>query len=184
MSRRTRRTHSPSFKAKVALAAVRGDSTLAELAERFEVHPKPDYSRGRSSSQRAPRRRSPAVATFRTNATGRSRRFTRRSESCLWRRIFYRRRSDETGRRAPRYDSAYPSLARRSPVQTCRAEPFYGLLPSPRGERGEPAVMKEIDRLYMERPTSGSRTIKEPAPDARHSYSQKPRRSPHASDGP
>ena len=39
MSRRTRRTHSPSFKAKVALAAVRGDRTLAEFAERFEGHP-------------------------------------------------------------------------------------------------------------------------------------------------
>ena len=39
MSRRTRRTHSPSSEAKVALAAMRGDSMLAELAERFEVHP-------------------------------------------------------------------------------------------------------------------------------------------------
>ncbi len=39
MSRRTRRTHSSSFKAKVAFAAVRGDRTLAEFAERFEVRP-------------------------------------------------------------------------------------------------------------------------------------------------
>ena len=37
--RRKRRNHSPSFKAKVALAAVRGDRTLAELAEQFELHP-------------------------------------------------------------------------------------------------------------------------------------------------
>lgn len=37
--RRPRRTHSPEFKAKVALAALRGDKTLAELAEQFELHP-------------------------------------------------------------------------------------------------------------------------------------------------
>ena len=41
MPRRTRRTHSPSSEAKVAIAAMRGDSTLAELAERFEAHPSP-----------------------------------------------------------------------------------------------------------------------------------------------
>ena len=39
MSRRPRRTHSAAFKAKVALAAVRGDKTLAELAQQFDLHP-------------------------------------------------------------------------------------------------------------------------------------------------
>ena len=39
MSRRSRRNHTPTFKARVALAAVRGDKTLAELAKQFDVHP-------------------------------------------------------------------------------------------------------------------------------------------------
>jgi transposase-like protein len=39
MTRRTRRTHSASFKAKVALAAIKGDRTIAQLAEQFDVHP-------------------------------------------------------------------------------------------------------------------------------------------------
>jgi transposase-like protein len=39
MSRRARRTHTPAFKAKVALAAIKGEMTLAQLAEHFDVHP-------------------------------------------------------------------------------------------------------------------------------------------------
>jgi transposase-like protein len=39
MSKRQRRNHTPVFKAKVALAAVKGDRTLAQLAEDFDVHP-------------------------------------------------------------------------------------------------------------------------------------------------
>jgi len=36
--RRKRRNHKPDFKAKVALAALKGDLTLAELSEKFDVH--------------------------------------------------------------------------------------------------------------------------------------------------
>jgi transposase len=39
MSNRPRRNHAPLFKAKVALAAVRNEGTLADLAKRFDVHP-------------------------------------------------------------------------------------------------------------------------------------------------
>jgi len=35
---RKRRTHSPDFKAKVALAAIKGDETLSELARRFQIN--------------------------------------------------------------------------------------------------------------------------------------------------
>ncbi len=38
MTRRVRRTHNPAFKAKVALAAVKGEKTLAELAQLHDVH--------------------------------------------------------------------------------------------------------------------------------------------------
>jgi transposase-like protein len=39
MPKRKRRHHSPAFKAKVALAATKGDRTLAELAEQCDIHP-------------------------------------------------------------------------------------------------------------------------------------------------
>lgn len=38
MTKRTRRNHSPAFKAKVALAAIRGEKTIAQLADQFDIH--------------------------------------------------------------------------------------------------------------------------------------------------
>jgi transposase len=39
MKRRPRRNHTPGFKAKVALAAIKGDRTIAQLSEQYDVHP-------------------------------------------------------------------------------------------------------------------------------------------------
>jgi transposase len=39
MTRRPRRNHSPAFKAKVAVAAIKGERTLIELAQDFDVYP-------------------------------------------------------------------------------------------------------------------------------------------------
>lgn len=39
MTRRRRRMHAPSFKAMVAVAAVRGEVTLVELAQQYDLHP-------------------------------------------------------------------------------------------------------------------------------------------------
>ena len=39
MTKRARRNHNPAFKAKVALAAIKGEKTLAELAHLYDVHP-------------------------------------------------------------------------------------------------------------------------------------------------
>jgi transposase-like protein len=39
MTRRARRTHSPVFKAKVAVSAIKAEKTMAELAHLYDVHP-------------------------------------------------------------------------------------------------------------------------------------------------
>lgn len=39
MTKRTRRNHTPAFKVTIALAALKGERTLAELAQAFDVHP-------------------------------------------------------------------------------------------------------------------------------------------------
>jgi transposase len=39
MSRRPRRNHTPAFKAKVALSAIKGELTISQLADHFDVHP-------------------------------------------------------------------------------------------------------------------------------------------------
>ena len=53
MATRTRRTHAAVFNAQVALAAMGGEKTLAELAQRFDVHPNQITEWERPRSERA-----------------------------------------------------------------------------------------------------------------------------------
>ena len=56
MSKRPRRNHTPAFKAKVALAAVKGEMTLAELAQQFDVHPESGHPMEGATAGRGGRR--------------------------------------------------------------------------------------------------------------------------------
>jgi len=75
MSRRPRRNHSPAFKAKVALAAIKGERTLAQLAEQFDVHPN-QITPGRHSSKAARRASSGQAAARLRRLPERLRRFS------------------------------------------------------------------------------------------------------------
>ncbi len=44
MTKKNRNKHTPAFKAKLALAAIKGDATVVELASRYGVHPNQIYA--------------------------------------------------------------------------------------------------------------------------------------------
>jgi len=95
--KRPRRNHSAAFKAKVALAAVKGDHTLVQLAERFDVHPNQITQWKIELLQRAAEVFATAAESAKLDPT--SRRCTPRSANWRSRTIFCPARSVASARR-------------------------------------------------------------------------------------
>jgi transposase-like protein len=79
--KRTRRNHGATFKAQVALAAVKGDKTLAELAEQFRINP----TQINEWKQQSPARAADVFVGNPPTTRRTSRSSTRRSEHWRWR---------------------------------------------------------------------------------------------------
>ena len=91
MTRRPRRNHGAAFKAKVALEAIKGEQTLSQLAERFQVHPN-QITQWKKKLLAEAEESSPAAGNMNQPSQA-SRNCTPRSGSWRWRTIFYPWRS-------------------------------------------------------------------------------------------
>src|SRR4051794_29828340 len=162
MSRRPRRNHTPAFKAKVALAAVKGEKTLAELAQQFDLHPQPDH--GLEGS--APGGGCRGVRFGAEVGTGHAR---RRCEdvACQDRRAdahqrFFIRRAQQS-RPAERkamidHSHALPLTKQAQALGISRGSIYYLPRPVPAADL---AIMRRMDELHLEFPFAGSRMLRD-----------------------
>jgi len=161
MSRRARRNHTPAFKAKVALAAVKGDRTLAQLAEQFDVHPNQIASwkaqlEGGAADVFGPGGGQAGRATCRRREV--AARQDRRADA--GERFF--RRSAQQGRPAERkamIDRTHdlPIARQAEALNISRGSVYY--LPRPVSPK-DLALMRRLDRLHLELPFAGSRMLR------------------------
>ena len=100
MSKRPRRNHAPTFKAKVALDALKGSQTIVELSERYQVQPNQITDWKKQLLEHADE----VLKIGHRNKVPSSKIFTRKSANCRWRMIFYQARSVASAMRAQRND--------------------------------------------------------------------------------
>ncbi|MCK1688299.1 IS3 family transposase [Bradyrhizobium sp. 145] len=160
MTRRARRNHTPAFKAKVALAAVKGDRTIAQLAEHFDVHPNQITAwktqlEGGASGVFGPGGAAPAVPAIDVKSL-----HAKIGELTL-ENGFFRRSAHQGGiaERKAMIDREHDlSITRQAEVlKISRGSVYY--LPRPVSP-DDLALMRRLDRLHLEFPFAGSRMLR------------------------
>ncbi|WP_230188923.1 IS3 family transposase [Sphingobium sp. CECT 9361] len=163
MSKRPRRNHSPAFKAKVALAAVKGEKTLAELAQQFDVHPNQitqwrgqllEGAAGVFGSETRSEAAAPAIDVKTLHA--------KIGELTLVNGFFVRgaREGGTVAERKTMIDRSHAlPLARQArELGISRGSIYYLPRPVPPADL---AIMRRIDELHLEFPFAGSRMLRD-----------------------
>ena len=161
MNRRPRRNHTPAFKAKVALAAVKGDRTLAQLAEHFDVHPNQITAWKAQLEGGAADVFGPAAATAPQHAGGRREVAARQDRRADAGERFFRRSAHQGGiaERKAMIDREHdlPITRQAEVLSISRGSVYY--LPRPVPE-ADLSIMRRLDRLHLEFPFAGSRMLR------------------------
>ncbi|MGO7042261.1 IS3 family transposase [Rhizobium acaciae] len=160
MTRRPRRNHSPAFKAKVALAAIRGEQTLVELSQQFDVHAnqikqwKDQVLEGATGVFGDETKAEPAGPTVDVKTL-----HAKIGELTLENGFFIRcaRQSGIAGRKEMIDREHKLSVVRQAKLLGfSRGSVYY--LPRPVSD-GDLALMRRIDELHLDYPFAGSRML-------------------------
>ena len=162
MTKRPRRNHSPAFKAKVAIAAIKGEKTLAELAQQFDVHPN-QITQWRSQLLEG------ATAVF--GAGGSADAAPGIDVKVLHAKIgeltlandFFSRRARQgrtAGERKAMIDRSHelPICRQAKALGISRGSVYYLARPT---SDADLALMRRIDELHLEHPFAGSRMLRD-----------------------
>ncbi|MEQ1576180.1 MAG: IS3 family transposase [Hyphomicrobium sp.] len=161
MTRRPRRNHTPAFKAKVALAAIKGELTISQLAEHFDVHPnqittwKTQLLEGASDLFGAGGGPGPAVASVDVKSL-----HAKIGELTLENGFF--RGSAHQGGIAERKEMIdrehdLPITKQAEVLNLSRSTVYYRQRPVPAGDL---AIMRRLDELHLELPFAGARMLR------------------------
>ena len=161
MTKRSRRTHTPAFKARVALASLKGDKTLVELAQQYDVHPNQistwrtqllegaqEVFGGSASAGASPPVRSEGHAGQDRAADSGERFFGGRARS-------YRRCEREA---MIDREHELPVVRQCEVLELNRSTVYYEHQPTPPVDL---ALMRLIDELHLNFPFAGSRMLRD-----------------------